>query len=202
MIWDRGLKRITVVLSIVCAIAAACLWRHHAVRILERSESRLADVRTREYGEIMGFALRDRWNAATSEAEQESLWAAWTKWRVPAEIVWRKQHKEWNAVPPSEITNSTLAIEELPYLDAYGWHTVVDGKPLTLAPRDVSHIRHLMRTEGLEKTIRKDRLRVVVATVACSLTVIVPLAIFLLSWRDRRRWVERYEAHPVEERID
>jgi hypothetical protein len=199
---DRGLKRTMLVLSIIGAIVAAYLWRHAAVRMLEDSESRLADLRDLDYGEIMGFDLRDQWNAATTKAEHESLWAAWTKWRVPAEIVWQKQHKELNAVPPSEIIGSTLAIEELPYLDAYGWHTVVGGEPLTLAPREVSHIRHLIETEPLEETIRKDRRRVVVATEACLLVVIVPLAIFWLLRRDRGRWGKRDKARPAEERID
>ena len=148
----------------------------------------------------MGYDLIHQWNAATTEAEQESLWTAWTDWRVPAEIVWRKQHTELNAVPPPEISSSTLAIEELPYLDSSGWHTVVAGEPLTLWSRDISHIRRLMRTEALQETIGRDRIRAVLATVACFFAVTVPFAICLLSWRDKRRWARRDETRLDEER--
>lgn len=163
--WDRGLKRITLIVSIVGAVVGAGLLFYHSARTLKESERTLARVRGWQFDERAQLALADEWAEAKTFDEQNVLWRSWTGQSLPTEPWWKglKPHDPNMWEPPGAIELGP-GLEKLPLLKKQGWETA-KGEPLPYTPMGIWHIQHNKDIEAYKTWVKQDQVKVGGATV-------------------------------------
>ena len=79
MNWNIGFKRITLVLSIACAILVASLFFQDGVRVLRHNKALISRERIKKFTKtVHGWSLKDEWKRAETLEEQKCLWKEWT----------------------------------------------------------------------------------------------------------------------------
>lgn len=173
MNWNRGLKRITLVLSIIGAIIAAHLGWRDGVRVLNHNEGVLTREREREFSEYAGSLLIDEWKEAKTSDEQNHLWIRWTGsplippgFRI--EDVGESTRRTFEDIrsgtsqeqkPKAHNRLSGLLediIQERERLREQGW-VIAKGDPLPKTPERVWNLKHRRRIKDLEDRVRQNQ---------------------------------------------
>jgi len=178
MNWDRGLKRITLVLSIIAAVVVgAVLFFYNAEQELIENQSRLSRERRDVFSEIRdGQYLLNKWNekdpfpeakALTILEKKRLLWKVWTGLEIDEKPLWLKAIEELEqrdvSLKADIEAKIQKKIEQLEKLKEVGWHTE-EGKRLMLTPEDVWQIQHLRRIENLKKKVQVGLIELPIAT--------------------------------------
>ena len=148
MNWDRGLKRITFILSIIGAIIGAGLFFYKAKTNLSYWEKRLREDRLEKYGDLNERQWIDYWNDPVVPGHiNESLVE---RQRRTLES-WMKEKPRPIFIIPDEL-NATEAEqykamlikqreEKLESLKEQGWQTT-NGEAMPITPEEVWNIYH------------------------------------------------------------
>jgi len=151
MNWDRGFKRIGLVLSSVGAVVGAGLSFCDSLEVLNWNKSILARERQAKYSEMDRSALMDKWAEATTDTEQNELWLRWTGALL-------EQRAEGKPIP------STHRFPPR-------WRTA-NGELLPLTPEEVSQIQnrqwqiqHQERIKDLERTVWDNQMDLMITPV-------------------------------------
>lgn len=162
---DEGLKLVTFVLSIVCAVLAAAFFHHAAGKTLKRNEHALQAERTAQFDEsVDGRLLIDKWKLAKTAEEQHRLWMEWTQLKLNEEPWWFSAKNE-DIHPVFEFEKLLEDPKELERLKSEGWLTM-DGERLYLTPEQVWYLMHNMKIYRLKDLVDSSRLRFWLASPA------------------------------------
>lgn len=165
MNWKKGFKRITFLLSIVCAVwAGISCYQYYAGVLRDNQEIAIAsrnnfpdEIALRNtYSRLDGLLLIYEWKQAKTLEEQQHLWKEWTGMDLST---W------WTDDPRAD-----LAIQkELEKLKEQGWHTI-DGHQLSETPEEIwwkkqklNVLSQAKRLSESESQISMDKWRVLFA---------------------------------------
>jgi len=167
MKWDRGFKRITLVLSIVGAVAGAVLFLYDSARVLKHNKSILEGRRGSEFTEMAGQVLIVLWKQAETFADQNTQWITWTGESLPTEPWWQNESLLEPDDPNGpkwmrESIRLTPTAEELVRLKEQGWETA-EGEPLPYTPMGVWYIKRDRVIKDFEETVRTDQIHLAIA---------------------------------------
>jgi hypothetical protein len=163
MDWDRGLKRITLVLSTVGAVVGGGNGYYDAQAVLTASKDRLALHRSPALIQYEASFLLREWKEATTFEEQDVLWARWTGVRLsgtPVPVGIRDDYEG----PAPEVVGVIDREEEDSRLKQLGWQTV-KGQSLPLWPDEVWILQHAREIEDLERAIAENQIQLAVAPI-------------------------------------
>lgn len=156
MNWNIGFKRITLVLSIACAILVASLFFQDGVRVLRHNKAILVRERVNKFNErVDGWSLKDEWKHAETLDEQNFLWIRWTGRGLGRVKAARAELERRGVSLESGAEERQKKAEECERLKKEGWQTA-QGKSLEFTPEEVWLIRHLRKISELEDVIRSN----------------------------------------------
>ena len=169
MNWEKGLKRITFVLSIVGAVLAAGFFCYDAERVLSHNANILARERRNEFSELDESRLINEWKQAKMDTEQNELWLKWTGSKL-SEMPLRLQaiaELQQRGVSLGPETSAWLqkkanGLDRL-LLKTQGWLTA-NGEPLPVTPENVWLYQRHIRIKDLEETVWQNTIKIPVAT--------------------------------------
>jgi hypothetical protein len=168
MNWDRGLKRITLVLSIIVAFIVGGLLFIDAVHVLYDKKFYLNREYKDEFDNTSALDMLSQWQNTVTYTEQNQLWHRWTGLEIDEKPMWLKaiEELERRNVSLKEETKAKIEkkIEQLEKLKEVGWQTV-KGERLTLTPEDVWQIRHNNRINNLETAFWDSFIEIPIFTV-------------------------------------
>lgn len=160
MNWDRRLKRITLILSIVGALIGAGFYYYLLTVELRFYEKALERERRAKLVDNDGSYLIREWKKTDTRHEQINLWKRWTGSSLNL--------RPYEPNKPQQTFEQLNLTGEEQQLKAQGW-IATTGEPLPLTPMGVRNIRHNRTVKGVEEKIQRQRKQLPKALVLGSL---------------------------------